>query len=337
MGIRDLLSYIIPGLAPSEIPVTLRRPNLDRYPTGDEYNHTLTLPGGRKLGYAQYGSSTGKPIFFFHGLPACRIEGAYFHQLGLKYGARIIAPDRPGLGLSSPHPGRKLLDYPKDIESLAQHLELKEYAVMGASGAGPSVLACAYALPPSQLKVASLICCIGPSNVIGHKGGMFAHKLAFPYGWRYTPVPIMSYAMKNIFNGWVGRTDLPIEERVRKMLQPSFLAKHYPKDLEIMKDEDALWTMCTSANKAYGHSFEGASQDGYVTCCSWGFKISDIRKDLPVQMWYGKQDMNVPISHGDYIAAQLGERAEYHVSNDTHTSVFFNQKEEAIKEVLKKF
>lgn len=104
-----------------------------------------------------------------------------------------------------------------------------------------------------------------------------------------------------------------------------------------MKEEDVLWTMCTSANKAYGDSFEGAAQDGCVTCSPWGFNIADIRKDLPIQMWYGKQDMNAPMSHGDYIAAQLGDRAEYHISDDTHTSVFFNKREEAIKEVLKKF
>lgn len=69
-------------------------------------------------------------MFFFHGLPACRIEGAYFHQLGLKHGARIIALDRPGLGLSSPQPGRKLLDYPRDVERLVEHLGVEEYAVM---------------------------------------------------------------------------------------------------------------------------------------------------------------------------------------------------------------
>ena len=130
MGIRDLLSYIIPGLAPPDIPITLQGPNLDRYPTGEDHDHTFNLPDGRRLGYGQYGSPTVKPIFNFHGLPACRIEGAWFHELGLKYGARIIATDRPGLGLSSPHPGRRLLDYPKDIEKLAEHLKLKEYAII---------------------------------------------------------------------------------------------------------------------------------------------------------------------------------------------------------------
>ncbi|KAF2448022.1 alpha/beta-hydrolase [Karstenula rhodostoma CBS 690.94] len=342
--IRSLLSYLIPSLAPTApTPITLRG-HTGRYPTGTDHDYTFTLPDGRTLGYAQYGSLSGKPVFFFHGLPACRIEGVYLHEVALKHGARIIALDRAGLGLSSPHPGRKLLDYPKDVEALAEHLRLEKYAVMGASGGGPSVLACAYLLPATHLVATSLICCIGPSNLIGHHGGAWAHKLGFPYGWRHAPVPLLAYAMKSFLLGPVGRVDLPAENRVRKMLAPSFLAKHDPRDRTIMTDEDALWTMCAAADSAYGRSFEGAAQDGAITCGDWGFRIRDIRGDLPVMMWYGKYDMNVPVSHGDYIAAELGMRhregkgvLDYRVSEDTHTSVFFNMKEEALRAVLGKF
>jgi pimeloyl-ACP methyl ester carboxylesterase len=91
---------------------------------------TLLLPDGRKLGYAQYGSPTGRPIFYVHGHPASRLEGAHLHDVGLRLGARIISPERPGFGLSSPQPGRTLLDYPKDLEQLAGHLKLERYGVL---------------------------------------------------------------------------------------------------------------------------------------------------------------------------------------------------------------
>lgn len=90
----------------------------------------LLLPDGRKLGYTQYGSLDGRPVFYLHGHPASRVEGAHLHDIGLKLGARIISPDRPGFGLSSPQPGRTLLDYPKDVESLADHLKLDVYGVL---------------------------------------------------------------------------------------------------------------------------------------------------------------------------------------------------------------
>ncbi|KAL2372274.1 hypothetical protein RJZ57_003290 [Blastomyces gilchristii] len=54
---------------------------------------TLTLPDARKLGYAQYGPLTWRPILYQHGLPGSRIEAAVFDELGEKYAVRIIAID----------------------------------------------------------------------------------------------------------------------------------------------------------------------------------------------------------------------------------------------------
>jgi alpha/beta hydrolase fold len=96
----------------------------------NDSSDTLTLPDGRKLGYAQYGSLTGQAILYQHGLPGSRIEAAFYHDLGVELGARIIAVDRPGMGWSSPNPGRTLLDHPKDLEQLAKHLSLDDYSVL---------------------------------------------------------------------------------------------------------------------------------------------------------------------------------------------------------------
>jgi hypothetical protein len=96
----------------------------------NDNSDTLLLPDGRKLGYAQYGSQTGRAVLYVHGHPGSRLEGAHLHDLGLKLGARIIAPDRPGMGWSSPYPDRTLLDYPKDLEHLADHLKLESYGVL---------------------------------------------------------------------------------------------------------------------------------------------------------------------------------------------------------------
>lgn len=100
------------------------------FPLTDESSSTLTLTDGRKLGYAQYGDLTGKAIFFFHGTPGSRIDGAFLHDEALKVGVRIICIDRPGIGWSSPHPRGKVLDHVRDVEQLAEFLGLGEYAVL---------------------------------------------------------------------------------------------------------------------------------------------------------------------------------------------------------------
>lgn len=101
-----------------------------RYNTTDSTSATMTLPDGRKLGYAQYGAPNGRPVFFLHGLAETRIAAAAYDEVARDLNVRIIAPDRPGTGLSSPQPDRRLLDYPKDIEQLAQRLGLESYGVL---------------------------------------------------------------------------------------------------------------------------------------------------------------------------------------------------------------
>lgn len=91
---------------------------------------TLVLPDGRKLGYAQYGAQAGRTVFYCHGLPGSRIEAAGLLSMALRLDIRIIGVDRPGYGLSSPQPGRTLLDYPKDIERLAEFLGVDRYSVL---------------------------------------------------------------------------------------------------------------------------------------------------------------------------------------------------------------
>lgn len=100
------------------------------FPLGTEVDGTFTLPDGRILGYAQYGSPTGRPVIVCHGIPGSRLVGAFFDEKAHQLNIRIIAPDRPWHGLSSPHPSRKLLDHAKDIEHLADHLKIKEYSVL---------------------------------------------------------------------------------------------------------------------------------------------------------------------------------------------------------------
>jgi hypothetical protein len=77
-------------------------PRKCRFHLDSDSSDTIILPDGRKLGYAQYGSLTGWPIFYLHGLLGSRIEAAFSHDMGLKLDARIVGVDRPGIGWSLP-------------------------------------------------------------------------------------------------------------------------------------------------------------------------------------------------------------------------------------------
>lgn len=60
----------------------------------------LRLPDGRKLCYAEYGDSDGKPVILFHGIPNSRLLYGLMPDCLFLPGLHLIAPDRPGYSLS---------------------------------------------------------------------------------------------------------------------------------------------------------------------------------------------------------------------------------------------
>ena len=142
-------------------------------------SQTITLEDGRTLGFAEYGSENGYPIFDLHGLPGSRFEGKLFETPAFEQNARIITVDRPGVGLSSPQLGRTTLDHAKGIQALVAHLKLKTFSIMGVSGGGPYALACAYAMPPSHLRSVALVAGCGTYKPDTCKDMMAVNKWMF--------------------------------------------------------------------------------------------------------------------------------------------------------------
>jgi len=91
----------------------------------DKTNQQVKLKDGRLLGYAEYGSPDGKPVFYFHGHPGSRRDWPVFDDDGCaaELNARIIAVDRPGHGLSDFKRGREILDWPDDVIEIADALD----------------------------------------------------------------------------------------------------------------------------------------------------------------------------------------------------------------------
>lgn len=90
-----------------------------------------------------------------------------------RYGLRVIAVDRPGLGGSDRQRGRRILDWPADVTTLADALGLGRFAVLGYSGGVPYALACAQLLPECVV-TAGIVACVGPDEIAGLVAGLDA-------------------------------------------------------------------------------------------------------------------------------------------------------------------
>src|SRR5258708_28877335 len=76
---------------------------------------TIRLSDGRQLGYAEYGDPEGMPLLYFHGTLGSRLEPSHLDPLFRDLGVRVVAPERPGYGLSDVHPKPTLLGSVPDV------------------------------------------------------------------------------------------------------------------------------------------------------------------------------------------------------------------------------
>jgi pimeloyl-ACP methyl ester carboxylesterase len=81
--------------------------------------------------------------FYFHGAPGSRLELSALDESFADVGVRVITADRPGYGGSTPLRGRTTADWSDDVATLADHLGVERFAVMGLSSGGPYTVACA--------------------------------------------------------------------------------------------------------------------------------------------------------------------------------------------------
>jgi pimeloyl-ACP methyl ester carboxylesterase len=129
-------------------------------------NNQIILNDGRTLGFAEYGDDQGQPFMYFHGFPSSRLEGRLVDDVARGQHLRIIAPDRPGFGLSDFKPGRKLTDWPEDVIGLANALELDRFSIVGLSGGGPYAAVCACKIS-TRLSAVGIISGSGPADLPG--------------------------------------------------------------------------------------------------------------------------------------------------------------------------
>jgi pimeloyl-ACP methyl ester carboxylesterase len=96
----------------------------------------LELPDGRTLAWSEFGAPDGDPVLYFHGATTCRYEGLGAAPFAAALGLRVIAPDRPGAGRSSPNPVHGQRSWANDVERLADRLGIERFAVAGTSAGG---------------------------------------------------------------------------------------------------------------------------------------------------------------------------------------------------------
>jgi pimeloyl-ACP methyl ester carboxylesterase len=116
-------------------------------------DQTVVTAGGSQYGFIDYGPLDGTPVLWCHGGPGSRLEPLWLHADAAAAGLRIVAFDRPGYGLSTPQPGRTIVDVVSDLLELLGRLEIERFLTVGVSTGGAYALAAAAFAPERTLGV----------------------------------------------------------------------------------------------------------------------------------------------------------------------------------------
>ncbi len=254
-------------------------------------NYTIKLKDGRNLGYIECGDPSGKPVFFFHGWPGSRYSGKETDEAAKKIGVRIISIDRPGIGLSDYQENRQLLDWPNDVVELADYLGINNFSLMGVSGGGPYVVACAYKIPQLIIK-AGIVVGLAPVDVKGNLDGMSFQGRA---GWaNYHRFPMLRT---------LGSLGAAIEFKYFPALG-SLIAFPTKQDKDLYNEAVKNKAYEESGVKeAFRQGIKGPTEELRVYTDDWGFKVKDIK--VKVYLWYGAKDKCVSLNMAKYYKSQI--------------------------------
>ena len=254
----------------------------------------IEFADGRELAWLQLGDPSGVPVFGFHGTPGSRLSLVVGDEPEMPPGIRLIVPDRPGYGHSSHDPHRRLIDWPNDVELLADHLGIERFAVMGVSGGGPYAVACARFLAERLVGV-GVVSGVGPiwrdplgltEHMMGFNRVMF--RLARRSAW----LPALIYSLGTAFAK--RRPERTLESTVRELPPP---------DLAVISRPEIRSTFLRDFAHYPSTAGRAAARDYALFCRDWGFRLEDI--SVPVHIWHGDQDRNVPIAAGRALASAI--------------------------------
>ena len=272
---------------------------------------TFGLPDGRVLSYAEYGDGAGTPVFYFHGSPGSRLEARLTDEAARRLRLRIIAPERPGYGDSTFQEGRTFADWPSDVEALADGLGIDRFAVLGLSGGGPHVAACA-AMLPDRLTAAAIVSGAGPVDAYiarsQSRAGRFLRRATLPLVriWTSFGIRLMAAGLR--------RTPA---RRMSTYVDPRVLSRLEAR--EAFRDE--LLEGLRPGTRGARHEFG-------LHLRPWPFALSDVAVD--VQLWHGTADRIVKEDIGRYVATHLPQCRATFIEGEGHLMIV-----ERIEEILR--
>jgi pimeloyl-ACP methyl ester carboxylesterase len=282
----------------------------------------IRTPDGRALEVARVGADDGVAVIFHHGSPGAASFALCLEAMAERHGLFVATSSRAGYGHSDPHPGRDVASVVEDVAALREHFGIEHYVAAGWSGGGPHALACA-ALDDACVGAVSLAGVapidadfdwtegMGPENLeefaLAREGGaaFFEHMESMARGF----ADATAENLVALFGGLLSSPDAAA--------------------LENATEREWLARECRDA---FVVSAAGLIDDDRAFVAPWGFDPSAIA--VPVEVWYGGEDLMVPPTHGAWLARNIPGANPVHLHSEGHVSLLVSHQDVLAEAIL---
>jgi pimeloyl-ACP methyl ester carboxylesterase len=272
----------------------------------------FTLSDGRNLEYLTNGVKSESAIILHAGTTQDIIGWQTWLDYFAAQGVFALSFGRSGYANSTKKLGRITIDVAHDVAELATHLGIKKFVNMGLSGGGQHAIATG--LDPRSVGVVTM----------GSLAPYEELRQDFYNGMQQADLDEYADALKDI-NLLVKRFQKWTEGDVSETITGSELS-----DRDKLASEKPTWKVTLdSCTFTMQQGWDWVADDYRSYLKPWGFDPRDVK--VPTIIWQGGQDVNVPVQHGKWLAANMPNARLELREDESHLGTYVNYEEEIMQ------
>ena len=224
--------------------------------------------------------------------------------------------ERPGFGLSTPHPNRNYQTWGDDIRQFIEGVIKQQAAVIGYSAGGPYAIACGKYLPELITKVFIISSPSPPETKKLYSEMDWMSKIGYflARNWKWG----LEKAVETEANKWIKN---PVKQTKEFLIQGGSLGDAQT----FLLNPSIHRAFVLSVMEQYSRGRVGIvteSHDYYLFSRPWGYHLSELSTDIQYYLWYGSEDTGVVPSMGHYLSQHIPNCKSFFLEQKGHLLFF---------------
>lgn len=273
------------------------------------------LSDGRSIEFMRNGVESDSAIILHAGTSQDITGWKVWLENFASNGVLSIAFGRSGYVGSTPKPGRITIDIAHDVAELADFLGVKRMVNVGLSGGGQHAIATG--LDPRSVGVVTSGS-LAPFEEMGED---------FYLGMQQADIDEYADALRDIKD---------LVKRFQGGLATDPSAQFTPKEVSAndkRAQQSPSWKILfESCDLTMKSGWDWVADDYSSYLRPWGFDPREIR--VPVILWQGGLDKNVPPQHGQWLAKNIPNSKLKLIEDESHVGLYINYEQQAMKDAM---